>query len=792
MFEAQNRNFSKQFLNFYFCSIFLGGCFHVEETVFHDIVDEGDIGNEIDSDINDATFCGVNEYVNNHVCRSCVAGTTNVAGDNASGSNTTCDATFCGDSVIEGIEECDDGNTDNNDECANDCTENEITDTCNGATFCDSSSDCIDDGENFRCIENCCQQQELFESCEGAASNGSDLDFAGECDGTIARWCENDNTVGFNDCAQTGQECGYISEDFGFYCLVEVGGVCEGGNCGGEESGCSDGICVENIGSCMDGTEEAPYVPFCDGDLAFISCANTQPIAMQCDVDYCQDGACLLDEGDECYNPNVDLGICFGEDSGCVIDGFDDESGEVDSSACMIDLGTCEISTGDDDFEMYCLDDILIVNCEQTHPLGIDCDTSLSGICENASCQQPEDSNCNDAIFSCAAGLICEGYVPNENFGKCVVDSNATELCGVNEYVSNHACHSCASGMFNDAGDDASGSNTACDATLCGANEYVSNHVCHSCAAGMFNETGDDASGDNTACAPEGFVWIPAGSFMMGSPDGEGYDREKPQHQVTITHSFYAQIHEVTQGEWLALMGNNPSYFSSSGDEANCGSNCPVERVNWYEALAYANALSVSENLQECYALSGCARTAGNDMECTGVSWDSDCLGYRLPTEAEWEYMIRAGTTTEYYNGDDSNQLGDIAWYGEDGESGSTHQVAQLEANSWGLYDMSGNVREWCWDWYEANYGSSPVTDPTGPSTGSAFVIRGGSWRSSASYVRSAYRNDSVPGHRYSSLGFRLVSSAPQALGMLFSPLLFVLTFQLVENTWRVFLFCVT
>ena len=249
------------------------------------------------------------------------------------------------------------------------------------------------------------------------------------------------------------------------------------------------------------------------------------------------------------------------------------------------------------------------------------------------------------------------------------------------------------------------------------------------------------------------FVLIPAGSFTMGSPDNE-----LEQHQVTITRSFYMQTHEVTQGEWKTLMGNNPSYYSSLGDGVDCGANCPVEQVNWYEALAYANALSASKNLQECYTLSDCENSPGNDMECTDVSWDSNCLGYRLPTEAEWEYAIRARTATAYYNGDDDNSLGNIAWYG-DNSNDTTHSIAQLEANSWGLYDMSGNVWEWCWDWYDS-YGSSSAIDPIGPSAGSSRVLRGGSWYNSASGARSAYRNYYDPGYRYYRLGFRLVSSA--------------------------------
>ena len=242
----------------------------------------------------------------------------------------------------------------------------------------------------------------------------------------------------------------------------------------------------------------------------------------------------------------------------------------------------------------------------------------------------------------------------------------------------------------------------------------------------------------------------------MGSPNNESgrNSNEGPQHEVTITRSFYMQTHEVTQGEWQALMENNPSDFSS------CGSDCPVEQVNWYETLAYANALSASKGLQECYVLSDCVNIAGNDMECDDVSWNSDCLGYQLPTEAEWEYAIRANTTTMYYNGDD-NSLGDIAWY--NGNSGNaTHPVGEKEANSWGLYDMSGNVWEWCWDLFE-NYDLSLVTDPMGPTSSSRVsrVGRGGSWRDSARRARSAYRTFIAPGVRFQDLGFRLVSSAP-------------------------------
>ena len=138
------------------------------------------------------------------------------------------------------------------------------------------------------------------------------------------------------------------------------------------------------------------------------------------------------------------------------------------------------------------------------------------------------------------------------------------------------------------------------------------------------------------------------------------------------------------------------------------------------------------------------------------------CKGYRLPTEAEWEYAARAGTTTAYYNGDDASKLDQIAWFDESWSSGSTHPVGKKKKNPWGLYDMSGNVWEWCWDWFGSDYyKSSLAIDPTGPDTGSVRVFRGGSWGNSASNARSASRNNHDPGTRAHHLGFRLVSSAP-------------------------------
>jgi len=261
---------------------------------------------------------------------------------------------------------------------------------------------------------------------------------------------------------------------------------------------------------------------------------------------------------------------------------------------------------------------------------------------------------------------------------------------------------------------------------------------------------------------------IAPGTFTMGSPESEPcHWGDEVQHEVTLTHSFALRTTEVTQGDWSALMGNNPSQKS-----VGCA-DCPVETVNWYEALAYCNALSTAAGLEACYTLSGCQNTPGTDMECTDVTVtapDGDvygCEGYRLPTEAEWEYAARAGTTEATYNGDIdaancygvSPVLEPIAWYGENSSS-TTHPVAQKDANPWGLYDMLGNVYEWTWDKY-GSYESGALEDPTGASSGSGRVSRGCSWLGTGRGCRAAIRYDNSPEYRYVYLGFRPARSMP-------------------------------
>jgi formylglycine-generating enzyme required for sulfatase activity len=219
------------------------------------------------------------------------------------------------------------------------------------------------------------------------------------------------------------------------------------------------------------------------------------------------------------------------------------------------------------------------------------------------------------------------------------------------------------------------------------------------------------------------FVWIPPDNFMMGSPEDEpGRFSDETLHKVILTEGFYMQTTEVTQAQWTAVMGSNPSYF----DE--CGPDCPVENVSWEDAQSFLKKLN----------------GRGGDYE------------YRLPTEAQWEYACRAGTTTRYHTGDSEADLARAGWYGGN-SGGKTHPVGQKEANAFGLHDMHGNVWEWCADWF-GGYPSGPVTDPTGPESGARRVLRGGSWVSTARGCRSAYRGRDTPVGRDQHLGFRALA----------------------------------
>jgi formylglycine-generating enzyme required for sulfatase activity len=257
---------------------------------------------------------------------------------------------------------------------------------------------------------------------------------------------------------------------------------------------------------------------------------------------------------------------------------------------------------------------------------------------------------------------------------------------------------------------------------------------------------------------PDNFVRINGGTFTMGSPANEKErDDDEVQHQVTVS-SFYMGKYTVTQKEYQETMGTNPSYFK--------GDNLPVEQVSWYDAVEYCNKRSQKEGLTPAYTINKNQTDPNNKSEDDKVKWtitlNKNANGYRLPTEAEWEYACRAGTTTPFSTG--NNITTDQANYkliGSKNAQEKTTPVGTFAPNPWGLYDMHGNVFEWCWDWYGA-YSGGAQTDPVGAVTGANRVKRGGCWFIHvlhALITRSARRFSDYPSGRFNSLGFRLVRS---------------------------------
>jgi formylglycine-generating enzyme required for sulfatase activity len=228
-------------------------------------------------------------------------------------------------------------------------------------------------------------------------------------------------------------------------------------------------------------------------------------------------------------------------------------------------------------------------------------------------------------------------------------------------------------------------------------------------------------------------VLIPKGTFTMGSPESEErHERNERQHEVTIGNDYYLGVTEVTQGQYERVMGTNPSDNQKRDIRMSDSSMYPVERVSWEDAVEFCKNLS---DLPE-------------EKKVGRV--------YRLPTEAQWEYACRAGSKTQYSFGESSRSIGDYAWL-EENSNNRTHPVGQKKPNAWGLYDMHGNVLEWCSDWYD-KYPKGPVSDPGGPKEGTFRVLRGGSYDRDPTSCRSAHRIWYIPSSRYlyTYYGFRV------------------------------------
>ena len=361
---------------------------------------------------------------------------------------------------------------------------------------------------------------------------------------------------------------------------------------------------------------------------------------------------------------------------------------------------------------------------------------------------------CNDTN-ECAAGAVCTAT------GNVCTNTAGSWQC------------SCAAGY---SGSTVTGGDASCSFTPALGVSCTSDSQCPS------NSWCSTVSGQRR-CSPRvfsgaahqmDFVFVPSGTFQQGTPGAA--DEERP-FSATISRNYFVSRTEVTQGQWKAATGGtNPScYQSTTGTScttSNANNSGPVEQVDWYSTLAYANWLSINQGLSACYTLTGCSdptsgwqdglHTGCTDATFTGLT----CTGYRLLTESEWERAARGGTTSTYYWGEatDAATVGLYAWFS--GNAGNrTQTVGAKQANLYGLFDMSGNLREWVWDWVYSvtswvNYPSGPATDYTGPPSGSNRGMRGGTWFDSVSDLRSPNRGRDSPADRANNVGFRLARTA--------------------------------
>jgi formylglycine-generating enzyme required for sulfatase activity len=303
---------------------------------------------------------------------------------------------------------------------------------------------------------------------------------------------------------------------------------------------------------------------------------------------------------------------------------------------------------------------------------------------------------------------------------------------------------------------------TSASTMYAGAIDVVANATIKAMATKV--DLNDSAIATKIYAIYNNMVMLDAGSFVMGRTVGAGDADELPVHSVTLS-AFYIGKYEVTQAEWFATMGNNPSNFL--GDN-----NRPVEQVSFYQVLVYCNTRSMDEGLTPAYTLNNSTNPAnwGSIPVANSAIWNTitcslTANGYRLPTESEWEYAARGGTNTPDFLYAGSDTVANVSWYNVNAVS-TTHPVGQKTANGIGAFDMSGNVQEWVWDWY-GTYTSASATNPTGPASNvnDRHVIRGGSWDRTASDSRVVFRNWGTPDKGMdrvsnSGLGFRVVRAA--------------------------------
>lgn len=381
-------------------------------------------------------------------------------------------------------------------------------------------------------------------------------------------------------------------------------------------------------------------------------------------------------------------------------------------------------------------------------------------------CDSPERVVCSgdggdDALNGCGGCAPLDG-VPEDPCGPCQQgrwncdapdriscrgDSfNACGGCSPLEKEPGVSCGPCANGIVRCQGEEA----VSC----------VIEELCPDGAQCDFDEVCGSGACSNGRCAPQGYVYAPPGEFFQGPREHEQQVHDVQRRRVTLTRGFFIQATEVTQSQWLEFAEYNPSV---NGD---CDQ-CPVESVSFHEVILWLNTRSEADGLEPCYRLSGCRGTPGDDYECVADRWwELDCSGWRLPTEAEWEYSARSGTVEATYVGDvvpsscpdySDERLNAIAWNCAN-SGGSTHAVGLLTPSPWGLFDSHGNVAELTYDWRHP-IGPAPVVDPLVTDEAAARALRGGSFRTGA---KVSGRQSAGVDTRSRSIGFRSVRTVDE------------------------------
>ena len=501
-------------------------------------------------------------------------------------------------------------------------------------------------------------------------------------------------------------------------------------------SACSASYHVES-GACVSDTRSCTVANATAATETWTGSAYGSCTASACSASYhIESGACVSDTR-SCSSANATAATetWTGSAYGSCTASACSASYHIESGACVSDTRNCSITngSGSQTYASGSWGTCSVASCDSAFHIESGACVSDTRSCSGANATAATETWTGSAYGGCTATACASGY--GVNAGACVLQSPLGTACTLDA--------ACASGF---------------------------------CA------TGPDGTA-NDRCAPTGMNYIPSGTFIMGSPSGEvGRFTDETQHSVNLSRGFFLGQTEVTQGQWKALSGGiNPSCFQSATGTACTTSNAndsgPVEKMDWYSAVGFANARSAAEGLTVCYTLTGCTDATDGWKDgilsgCTGATLSAlTCAGYRLPTESEWEYAARAGTTTATYLGNLSGgvsncttaqaNLDGIAWWCINAGS-RTQAVGSKAANSFGLYDMLGTVWEWTGDWYDASYPGT-VTDPLGAATGTLRVTRGGSWSNFAYFPRAAYRRNDAPVDRFNILGFRLSRTVPSA-----------------------------